>query len=306
MCNLRKTIVELIKINNTNYGFVKDFKHDQQIRSSFNKLTEAVFGFSLENWYNDGLWGEYYIPYSLLHHEKVVSNVSINKIEFDIEGERKLGIQIGTVMTDEKYRNRGLNKYLMERIIHEWKDRTDFVYLFANDSVLDFYPKFNFKVVDEYQHSKTVDTHSTSSVWKKLNMKDPAEVAFFIGRIKDSIPTAKISMRNNISMIMFYCNWFKKNNIYYIQELDVIVIADFNNDTMYLDDIFSLSPINIDNVIHSISDQRIRSVILGFTPLHDEGFEERLLKSTDTLFVLKDKFEFFTSKHWMFPTLSHA
>ncbi len=298
--------MEFIKVNNTNYGFVKDFKLDQQIRPSFNKLTEAVFGFSLENWYKDGFWGEYYIPYSLLHHEKVVSNVSINKIEFDIEGERKLGIQIGTVMTDEKFRNRGLNKYLMERIIHEWKDRTDFVYLFANDSVLDFYPKFNFKIVDEYQHSKTVDTHSASSVWKKLNMKDPAEVAFFIGRIKDSIPIAKISMRNNVSMIMFYCNWFKKNNIYYIQELDVIVIADFNNDTMYLDDIFSLSPINIDNIIHSISDQRIRSVILGFTPLHDEGFEKRLLKSTDTLFVLKDKFEFFTSKRWMFPVLSHA
>jgi GNAT superfamily N-acetyltransferase len=298
--------MELVEINNTTYGFVKDFKHDQEIRKSFNRLTEAVFGFSLENWYHDGFWGDYYIPYSLLNHDKVVSNVSINKIEFDIEGERKLGIQIGTVITDEKYRNRGLNKYLMEKIMHEWKDRTDFVYLFANDSVLDFYPKFNFKVVDEYQHSKTIDTHSASSTWKNLNMDDPAEAAFFIGRIKDSIPIAKISMRNNVSLIMFYCNWFKKNSIYYIEELDVIVIADFNNDTVYLDDIFSSSPINIENVINSISDKSIRSVILGFTPLHDEGFEKHLLKSTDTLFMLKDKFDFFTNKHWMFPVLSHA
>ncbi|GAA4806899.1 GNAT family N-acetyltransferase [Litoribaculum gwangyangense] len=298
--------MELIKHNNITYGFARDFKHDQKLRASFNSLTEAVFGFSLENWYHDGFWSDYYIPYSLIHNDKIVSNVSINKIEFVIEGARKLGIQIGTVMTDEKYRNRGLNKYLMERILPEWKDRSDFVYLFANDSVLDFYPKFGFKVAEEYQHSKIIDKHSDSSAWKKLNMEDPADVTFLVGKIKDSNPIAKISMRNNVSLIMFYCNWFKKNSIYYIEELDAIAIADFENDTVYLDDIFSINPVNINKVIQSISDKRILRVILGFTPLNDEGFEKHVLKGTDTLFMLKNTFEFSTNKHWMFPVLSHA
>ncbi|MEZ2414497.1 GNAT family N-acetyltransferase [Muriicola sp. E247] len=298
--------MESIKLNNTTYVFARNFKHNQKIRTSFNRLTESVFGFSLENWYHDGFWGDYYIPYTLLHDNKVVSNVSINKIEFDMEGKRKTGIQIGTVMTDEKYRNRGLNKYLMERVIREWQDQTDFVYLFANDSVLDFYPKFNFKVVEEYQYSKTIDTHSASSTWKKLNMEDPADVAFLIGRIKDSTPIAKISMRNNASLIMFYCNSYKKNSIFYIKKLDAIVIADFKGDTLYLDDIFSKSPIKINSVIQSISDKSILNVILGFTPLDDTGFEKQLIKSSDTLFLLKDKFEFFANKHWMFPVLSRA
>jgi GNAT superfamily N-acetyltransferase len=298
--------MELIKLNNITYGFARNFKHDKKIRASFNRLTESVFGFSLENWYHDGFWGDYYIPYSLLHNNKVVSNISINKIEFDIERKRRTGIQIGTVMTDEKYRNRGLSKYLMEKVLHEWKDQTDFVYLFANDSVLDFYPKFNFKVVKEYQHSKTIDTHSSSSSWKKLNMEDPTDVAFFMERIKESIPIAKISMRNNASLIMFYCNSNKKNSIFYIKELDAIVIAYFEGDIVYLDDIFSISPIEINNVIHSISDKKILRVILGFTPLDDSGFEKQLLQGTDKLFMLKDKFEFFTNKHWMFPVLSHA
>ncbi|MEY8021626.1 GNAT family N-acetyltransferase [Muriicola sp. SD30] len=298
--------MELIKLNNNTYGFARNFKHNQKIRASFNRLTESVFGFSLEKWCHDGFWGDYYIPYSLLHNNKVVSNVSINKIEFDIERRRKTGIQIGTVMTDEKYRNRGLNKYLMEKVLHEWKDQTDFVYLFANDSVLDFYPKFNFKVVEEYQHSKTIDTHSASSSWIKLSMEDPTDAAFLMGRIKDSTPIAKISMRNNVSLIMFYCNSYKKNSIFYIKELEAIVIADFEGDTVYLDDIFSICPVEINDVIHSISDKRILRVILGFTPLDDSGFEKHLLKDRDTLFMLKDKFEFFTNKHWMFPVLSHA
>ena len=148
--------MNLIEINHTNYGFAKDFKHDQKLRRSFNQLTEATFGFSLENWYQDGLWGDYYIPYSLLRGDQVISNVSINRIEFDIENERKVGIQIGTVMTDENYRHRGLNRFIMEQVMNDWKDRADFIYLFANNSVLDFYPKFDFQIIDEYQHSKKI------------------------------------------------------------------------------------------------------------------------------------------------------
>ena len=137
-------------------------------------------------------------------------------------------------------------------------------------------------------------------------MEDPADVAFLMERIKNSAPIAKISMLNNTSLVMFYCNTYKKDSIFYIKELDVIAIADFEGDTVYLNDIFSINPIEINDVIQSISDKRIVRIILGFTPLDDSGFDKHLLKSTDTLFIQKDKIEFFLNKHWMFPVLSHA
>ena len=295
-----------IELNTTIYGFAKNFKHDQKTRESFNRLTASVYGFSLENWYQSGLWGDYYVPYALLHNNEVVSNVSINRIEFEINGERKKGIQIGTVMTADTYRNRGLNRYLMQQVMHDWKDQADFVYLFANDTVLDFYPKFNFEVVAEYQHTKTIDAHKGSSSWKKLDMDNPSDAGFLTERIQDAAPMAKISMRNNTSLLLFYCNSFKKNSIYYIKELDAIVIADFEGDTMYLDDLFAKNPIEINSVIHSIADNRVQRVVLGFTPLDVSGFEQHLLKGPDTLFMLKDTFDFFTKEHWMFPVLSHA
>lgn len=298
--------MEYIELGNIQYGFASDFKNDQNLRRSFNHLTETTFGFSLESWYQDGMWGDYYIPYSLLHHGQIISNVSINRIEFSVENERMIGIQIGTVMTDEKYRHRGLNKFIMEHVVNEWKDQADFVYLFANNTVLDFYPKFNFTAVDEYQHSKIIDTHSSSSSWKKLNMESQTDLAFLTNMIKEAAPISQISMRNNLSLIMFYCNYFKKNSIFYIEELNAIAIAEFEGNCLYLDDIFSTSPLELNSVIQTISDKRILQVILGFTPLNDSGFDQHLLSGRDTLFMLKDKQEFFTNKHWMFPVLSHA
>ena len=54
-------------------------------------------------------------------------------------------IQLGTIMTDKNYRNQGLSKYLMNIVLKEFSEKNDEVYLFANDSVLYFYPKFGFQ-----------------------------------------------------------------------------------------------------------------------------------------------------------------
>ena len=118
--------MENIKINNTAYGLVSNFKHDSEMRALFNRLTEATYGFNFEFWHEAGFWGNHYIPYSLMHDGKMVSNVSISKMEFNIDNEKKFGIQIGTVMTHNDYRHRGLNRYLMELVLEEWKDAVDF------------------------------------------------------------------------------------------------------------------------------------------------------------------------------------
>lgn len=298
--------MEYVELHNIRYGFVRDFKHDQNLRGKFNQLTEGIFGFSLEDWYQKGFWEDYYIPYSLLHRDQLISNVSVNRMEFDIENERKIGIQIGTVMTHEKYRHRGLNRFILQQVMNDWKDRADFIYLFANDSVLDFYPRFDFVTVDEYQYSKIIDTHSPSSSLKKMNMEDQTEVVFLIETVKESVPISQISMRNNASLIMFYCNSYKKNSIFYLEELHAIAMANFEGGTLYLEDVFSTRPLDINDVIQAMANESISRVVLGFTPLDTSGFDRHLFKGSDTLFMQKDTLDIFADRHWMFPVLSHA
>lgn len=295
-----------IELNNTTYGFTKGFKHNKGLRTSFNELTEGVFGFSMEEWYRGGYWGDKYVPYSLLHENKIVANVSISIIEFIIADEKKSGIQIGTVMTDQEYRNRGLSKFLMEQVLEEWKEKADFMYLFANDSVLDFYPKFNFEAVDQYQYSQPVNANNDTSSVKRLNIEETKEKDFLRETLKTSIPISRISMYDNASLIMFYCLSIKKNSIYYIDALKAVVVADFEGDTLYLNDVFSKEQVDLNEVVQSISGEEIKSVVLGFTPLNDTGYNKSLLKEEDMLFVLKGKADYLKDNHWMFPVLSHA
>lgn len=299
--------MQLIELKNSVYGFTKDFKHDQKIRASFNTLTETVFGFSLENWYLRGYWRANYIPYSLLHKNKVISNVSVNNMELIIGNEKKVGIQIGTVITDKDYRNKGLNKFILEQVVKDWNEKSDFIYLFANDSVLDFYPKFNFKRVDEYQCSKTLRISYTSAPsFKKLDTANKNDIELLEKTINDAQPISKIAMRNNTSLIMFYCLSFKKDCIYYLKEIDAVVIAEIEGETLYLNDVFSKDQVDLNQVIQQMANKTTKKVTLGFTPLDEGDYHKSLITTGDTLFVHQDKLTYLKNNKSMFPVLSHA
>ncbi|MGM1020539.1 MAG: GNAT family N-acetyltransferase [Bacillota bacterium] len=105
-----------------------------------------------------GCWDDQYIPYVLLDGDCVVANVSVSLMNFDLLGENRKYIQIGTVMTHTNYRNQGLSRFLLECVLQDWYDNGDAMYLFANDSVKEFYPKFGFVPAQEYQFNRKAST----------------------------------------------------------------------------------------------------------------------------------------------------
>lgn len=299
--------MEYVKINEKNYVYVSNFKDNYELRKSYNCLTRKTYGFDFEEWYQNGYWKESYIPYSLMDKGNIISNVSASVMDFFIMGEKVRYIQIGTVMTDKNYRNQGLSRYLMEKVIEEWIDKCDLIYLFANDSVLDFYPKFGFVPRSEYQYSKKVLSENPESKAIGLNMWDEKNRSLLLDMINGSVHFAKLAMAGNPSLILFYCTSFMKENVYYIKELDAIAIAEFQDSILYLMDVYCKREILLDDVIEAMANKDIKKVVLGFTPKNTKSFDIDLLhEEYTTLFVMKDKMDIFNNNRMRFPSLSHA
>lgn len=296
-----------VLINGKEYSFIKNYKENTMFRKSYNELTKNTYGFDFEQWYQDGYWGDWYVPYSLLDGEKIVANISVSIIDFFVLGEIKRFVQLGTVMTHKEYRNHGLSRYLMEKVIEEWKDKCHMLYLFANDSVLNFYPRFGFTAAKEYQYSKRITNDNENIAAEKLDMSLVSNRELVVEKINCSVPIAKLSMLKNPGLIMFYCTSFMMDNVYYLREEDLIVIAELDGDTLYLQDIFSSSEAKIDDIIKSLTNKVVKKVVLGFTPKEWDSYCVNLLKEEGTtLFVMKDKEELFQNNKLVFPMLSHA
>ena len=298
-----------VVLNNSEYIFLIGYQKEERYRASFNNLVEMekTFNISFEGWYSAGYWNEKYIPYTLFDGEKAIANVSVNIMDFNTFGEQKRYIQIGTVLTDEDYRNRNLCKFLMEHVLNEWNDICDFIYLFANNSVLEMYPKFGFRPVKEYAYLKSIEKNIGHQNFEKLNMDIQSNRDLLYKYAKTSMKYGNFAMNENADLIMFYCTSFMKENVYHIKSLDVIAIAVFNNNQLHLLDVVGTTDVELDKIIYSLSNSEIDEVLLGFTPKDCNSYEVKEISGDDeTLFVQKNKTALFDSNKIMFPLLSHA
>lgn len=179
----------------------------------------------------------------------------------------------------------------------------DGIYLFANDQVLNFYPKFGFIKNKEYQYSKLVDVKNDKQILH-INMTDSINRIKFLETAKNCVNNERFSM-HNFGLIAFMTTGPMINNIYYCPGEDAYVVADIKGELL-IHQIISLHRVNLDSIINSFGNT-IGKVYLGFTPYDSEGYEINEYYEEDcTLFCLGKDFENIDKRKLMFPTLSHA
>lgn len=289
-------------------SFFKGYQQEDKKRASFDSLSVKTFGLSFETWYQSGYWRDKCIPYTLFDGEKAVANVSVNIMNFSIIGHQQRTIQIGTVMTDKAYRNQGLSRKLMEKVFEDWKAESHLIYLFANSTVWDFYPKLGFKSVKEYQYQRTI-TPTKQANFTKLDMNNKENREKLHDYAQNTCSLGKISMQENADLVMFYCIMMYKDNVFYLPKLDAIAIAVINGRKLQILDVFSKKEQNLDDIIDALSDQSIDTLQLGFVPKDCSSYERIPIdekEKDEMLFVEADKTALFDENQLMFPLLSHT
>ncbi|MCT3990420.1 GNAT family N-acetyltransferase [Elizabethkingia anophelis] len=300
-----------INIGGHNYTLAIGYHEDEVLRKEFNRLTQEVWKFDFENYYQLGLWNDNCIIYSLFDKKRIVSHVTVSLFYTEIRGEKEKILQFGTVMTDPEYRNRGLSRFLMEQVIKDFGEKTDGMLLFANKSVLDFYPKFGFQAAKEYQAFKNIISENlTSSLEiRKLDMNRREDIELLTRRIENSIPNTQLVLQNS-AVSLLYCYAYPKfgytNSVYYIENLDTAVVASVEANVLEITEIFSANIIDLQDVIGAFSHEKFTSVRLGFTPL-EKGFEYELLVHDDLVLYISEELQnLFAKQELTVPFLSHT
>ena len=287
-----------------NYRLSKEVMTNDAMRNHFNVLATKTFGLSFENWYQEGYWAESNIPYTLFHGEVAIANISVNRMEMLYQGQRRNYIQLGTVMTDMAYRNQGLSRYIMEEIKNDWEAQCDAMLLFANNSVLNFYPKFGFKKEMQYQFSIEINGASESS--KKLDMNSLHDREILKKHYEKTNPFSKVQVVNNFSLLMFYCISSMKDCIYYSPQYDAVVIAEQDGNILNCFDVFCDEGNNLLDILSSVA-VGTEAVSLKFTPVDSSCFDVSAIDSnSDTLFVLNSRENIFKNEKMHFPSISHT
>lgn len=241
-------------------------RHNRQLKESFFKLAKDTFGLDFEQWDEQGYWNDTYCPYVFEVDGKIVANVSTSSGTMILDGRQYKAVQIGTVMTNPKYQGKGLSRQLMEKVMIDHAN-AHIIYLFANKTVLDFYPKFGFET--RIQSTFTVDKKDIEEVHievKKVNLDDkPTKNVFYETTVFRKPVSQKMSMVQNENIVMFHALTQYRDCIYYLPKFQAFVILNETAEYAELIDVISKEQVDVQEIIGClpIQSEKIR---LCFTP----------------------------------------
>lgn len=293
------------------YRLTTDVRGDETLRASFNALTRRTFGFDFIKWYARGGWGGDYIPHALLDGERVVANVSVNRMRFQTGSGRKDYIQLGTVMTDPEYRMQGLGRALMECVLERYAAGADGVYLFANDSVLDYYPKFGFRPAVEYETVIPVGSAADARPYalERVDLEDPvARERFYaaLRNLEQGQENDALFMSANRGLYQFWLDGEYADCVYFIPERSAYAVATTEGERAQILQVFGRERVELLSLVRGLGAQA-RETVLGYTPARREGYTVRRYREEDcTLFVLGEDLLGVERERLRFPALSHA
>ncbi|MCM2603509.1 GNAT family N-acetyltransferase [Rossellomorea marisflavi] len=267
----------------------KNVRENKDLRDSFNQLAEDTFGIHFGQWHARGYWTEKYVPFSYIEGDRVIANVSVNLIDFTMAGEEKKAIQIGTVMTHPDYRNCGLSTDLLKSVLAEYRDQVDFVYLFANQNVLEFYPKFGFQAQQETLFSMVPGTAGKMNA-RKLDMEEEADRDLAYGIARDRLPVSnRFGTKNTGELFMFYALYAFPDNLYYFEEEDAVVMFQRDGERIDLFDVACRENVDVRKIAEKLADEDTRQIVFHFTPEETEGMQTDAFHGDNVLFVLPMK-----------------
>lgn len=249
------------------YKLHVNYRDTEWLREAFFEFTQTIFSLSFREWYDQGFWGEQYRCYSLLDGEKMISNVSLSHLRVLVDGSVKRAIQIATVGTLDAYRGKGLSRRLMEMILSEYKDKVDLIFLSANNSVLDFYPRFGFKRVLENDFTAKVPEIETKSGARKMHLGCPEDMDIIARLLKERKPISNsFCVLDSSNIFMWYLVNFYGKCVWHIEDLDTMVVCEVEEQTLQIYDIVQKGSFEFLDVLPYLPHTDYDTIRFDFTP----------------------------------------
>jgi hypothetical protein len=183
-----------------------------------------------------------------------------------LRGESITGWQLGAVGVVPQWRGQGLQRRTMQSLLSTVAEQ-DFVFLFANDTVLDFYPLFGFKRVVESVFAAEHSVEPAGEPLRALSI-DRAEDRALLARVAaTAAPTSlEFGARDYGGVLLWYWANFYDGCFYYCEAEDAIIVAEHDGVLLRICDVLARTMFDLRSYLPRIAKAAAQRVEFGFTP----------------------------------------
>jgi predicted N-acetyltransferase YhbS len=235
-------------------------RHDE----FFSFVAAAFGGVDFRSWAARGGWNEDYQVFALTDHDDLISTIGSTRMDLVIDGVACVGYQLGAVATRRSHRGRGVARELMQWVIDE-ADPHQPMLLFANDSVLEFYPRFGFRRVMQQRFAAPIDMHpaALAPTW---DLAIPAHRSQLEQLCRRAAPIGtRFAARNYFSTLLWHLT-HRPLPVYRFDQFDAAIVASTEGDRLILHDLVATKPFALERVLPALIETRVSEIEFRFHP----------------------------------------
>ncbi len=247
---------------------IKDYLEQSEYRNKFFDFTpKALYGAEFKKWYEMGKWNKKYHLVSLLKGEELIANVAYSIMNLWVAGKRVKALQFATVATLPAFQHQGYARTLMFEVIKSHEKEISVMFLFANEHVLDFYPRFGFRQIQESVFWLHANQFQSLYGAHKLSIYQPKDHDLLADFLAKRLPLTKVFGADDYQHIFWWhCIYFYDDCIYYVPELDVVVICEIEAEKLHIYDILFKTSFSFSTLVPKIITNEVQSIVFHFTP----------------------------------------
>ncbi len=289
-----------------NLTFHENYADNSELKQKFIAFVDKIHGLNLSLWDQMGFWDHRFRPFSCFDGPNLVSSLCVYSMDMTINGERRLVAQVSGVGTLSEYRRKGLNLDLTQKAMAWAKAEHDFFFLFADQDAFPFYKRCGFRSVVEYKARIRVSGRPAITAARKLDMTSRDDIDLVFRLASERAPVSDILGVHNAELLMFWCLYYFKENVFYIPELDTLILFERQDGLLIVHDIVGKNVPPFADFYSYISSEDDKDVEFSFMidKLELGGREKYMTVESNGTHLLGDVP--FEGSKFLFPITAHA
>lgn len=208
-------------------------------------------------WRDYGGWTEDYEVFAIVDGGKIVSTIGRSRMQLVINGEDQMGYQLGAVATLEPYRRRGLARRLMTWVIDELDAPDQPIILFANDSVLDFYPRLGFRRIPQRRATAKVFIESSGTHAPRFDPSSAVDRSRLAKLCARARPSRGPLAARNYNWILLWNLICGPATAFWLREVDALIATSVAKEQLVIHDVIATQPFNLELAIPTLITQPV-------------------------------------------------
>lgn len=264
-CRASEEEVRLLRMRMVTIG-----ASDHELHEGFHDYVARVFpAVSFRRWAECGGWQESYRVVALLDASRIVASASLTRMHVVLHGRTIRGWQLGAVGTDPSYRGRGLQRRVLQQVL-ACAGEQDLTFLFANDEVLDFYPRFGFHRARESVFTAEHRAQPAGTPLRLLAADSVADRALLARVAAEAEPSAAcFGARGYGSVVLWYLCNHHGQHFRYVPEHDAIIVAERTGSTLSVYGVLARTGFDLKQQLPRLIDEPIERLEFFHSPARD-------------------------------------